>query len=676
MGVRKAISGVLAILLLFLVSGTTLAAHKGYTLDERAKRIPAPYGYVIDSVFDATATEAHGFRGPLDMHIGHDGKIYVADTGNNRVLVFDENENLLLTLGGEGADIQMLSPEGIYTTPDGNIYVCDTGNARILKFDAKGKLLGTYNTPKSSVLPKNFRFNPSKMVVDERGYMYVVDANPGLILLDFDGQFRGFFAPNRIGFDIRRLLVKTFATKAQKERLAKETPPAHTNVSLDDRGFIYSVTAYAQTSQIKKLNSVGVNTYEEQFYGERDPFIWPPVYPTFVDIAVDEYGVISVLDSGSGNIYQYDQEGNMLLVFGGKGEQRGQFTYPTSIAAGKNGTLYVLDSEKSMIQVFKPTEFANLVHQASKLYYDGRYEDAGRLWQRIQIMNRSFALANRGMGKSYFKAEQYDNAMVQFHAAKDRENYSRAYGEMRHAYARGHFGVVVFGFVAAIFVLWLVVQGAKWVMSKKETDGGWLFQTLRIMLKILITPTEAFEEIKRNGVTQQVILLMALAYIMRLVNLGVTSYHFTTVDPEDTSLLVELVRMVLPWFTWCIANYAITTISEGEAFFKDVCLGSAYALSPYILFSLPISLLSRIQTLDDSATYVGLRQLTTYWCVWLFFSQVRILNDYQVKKAIQVSIVSLVGVGVIWGMSTLIYGLTDQLIKFIQEVVLELTIRG
>lgn len=689
MGVRKAFARALGVvLLLCLGAGSALAAQTGYTLDDRAKRIPAPYGYVIDHVFDASGTAAQGFRGPLDMHIDKNGSIYVADTGNNRVLVFDKQERFVRQIPEVGSSLVLLSPEGLYVTDDGSIYVCDTGNSRILKFTNDGKLVKTFGTPRHSTLAENFRFNPTKLVVDERGYLYVVDANPGMILLDYNGNFRGMFAPNRMPFDFKKVLVRTFATKAQKERLAKETAPAHTNAAVDARGYVYSVTAYAQYAQIKKLNSIGINTYKARFFGEVDPRVWPPVLPTFADIAIDEYGVISVLDSSSGNIYQYDQEGRMLLVFGGKGEQRGQFTYPTSIAAGPKGMMYVLDSEKSMLQVFRPTEFANLVHQASKYYYDGQYREAGKLWKRIEIMNRSFALANRGMGQSYFslanreigqspaKTQMFRDAMSEFRAAKERVPYSKAFEELRHDYARSHFGLVVFGLLAAIFAINLFFRGAKWVLSKGETYGGWLFQTPRMLLKVLVQPTEAFDEIKRNGIGQQAVLLVALFYCVRLASLSLTNYHFTTMEPDDVSLIGEFGRMVFPWFTWCIANYAITTIAEGEAFFKQVCIGNAFALSPYLLFSIPLALVSRFQTLTDGAAYTMLHQIVTWWTAFLLFQQVRLLNDYQFKKTVSVCMVSLVGVGVIWGMSALVYGLTDQLVKFVQEIVLELTIRG
>ena len=45
-----------------------------------------------------------------------------------------------------------------------------------------------------------------------------------------------------------------------------------------------------------------------------------------------------------------------------------------AIDVDKSDNIYVLDQEKNEIQVFKPTEFTDLVHEALYLYQSGRYE--------------------------------------------------------------------------------------------------------------------------------------------------------------------------------------------------------------------------------------------------------------------------------------------------------------
>ena len=79
------------------------------------------------------------------------------------------------------------------------------------------------------------------------------------------------------------------------------------------------------------------------------------VYPLFSDITVGN-GIITVAEQNSAHLYQYDSEGNLLAVFGGKGTLAGQFDVISSIAQDSQGRLYVLDSSHNTIQILEPTQ--------------------------------------------------------------------------------------------------------------------------------------------------------------------------------------------------------------------------------------------------------------------------------------------------------------------------------
>ena len=115
------------------------------------------------------------------------------------------------------------------------------------------------------------------------------------------------------------------ATEAQKKQISKVLPTHHANLFVDLRGFIYTVSPLAAVNQIKKLNSIGNNIYnvDDIVFGERERRGNQLVNPQFVDVTVDEQGIVSALDFNSGRIYQYDQSANLLAVFGGRGSQRG-----------------------------------------------------------------------------------------------------------------------------------------------------------------------------------------------------------------------------------------------------------------------------------------------------------------------------------------------------------------
>ena len=80
------------------------------------------------------------FYGPRGIAVGPDGLLYVTDTGNSRVQVFDQSGKFVRAFGALGTGPgQMDNPVGIAARPDGTIAVADTNNARVLLFSAAGQ---------------------------------------------------------------------------------------------------------------------------------------------------------------------------------------------------------------------------------------------------------------------------------------------------------------------------------------------------------------------------------------------------------------------------------------------------------------------------------------------------------------------------------------------------------
>jgi tetratricopeptide (TPR) repeat protein len=193
-----------------------------------------------------------------------------------------------------------------------------------------------------------------------------------------------------------------------------------------------------------------------------------------VDVTVDDQGIVSALDFNSGRIYQYDQSANLLAIFGGRGAQRGRFELPQSIAVGREGKMYVLDANRNNVQVFRPTEFASLLHNGSKLYYDGRYDEASAVWEEVLRRNSFYELAHTGLGKAYFKRGDYVTAMQEYSVARNKDGYSEAFGEWRHDFLRENFGWVLPLIIFACWVVTTVIsRTVKRLMNMNfETEGG------------------------------------------------------------------------------------------------------------------------------------------------------------------------------------------------------------
>ena len=578
------------------------------------------------------------------------------------------------------------SPQDIFRSPaTGDLLVVDTGNARVAVFAPDGRLRVEYHKPASGYLD-DFGFTPSKIVVDRRGFIYMVtgsEGNWGVLAMDGTGHFRGFFGRTRIKFNLARVLARLLASKAQRRRMRSVRPAPLRNLHLDSSGFIYAVSPILNRDQIQRLNSVGENVYGEldlqvgagrlwdkltgqegQEFGETEvKWRWDErwemnvpydISSTFVDVAVDDLGIVSALDGRTSQIYQYDQAGNLLTIFGGRGTSEGAFSRPVSIAAGAEGALYVLDAGRGDVQIFRPTELTRLIHQASHEYFDGKYDEAAVLWSEIAQRNTNFALAHAGLGKALMRQERFSEAMQEYRYAEDQDGYSDAFREYRYVWMRSHFNLLGLGVIALLVVT--------------NVAGTPLLRGWRRLLATV-------RDVRQHSGLWAVPVSLLLAVVVRMVSLAAMSFHFRAHRPDETRLLFETGKILIPWITWCVSALAVGEVFYGEGTFRRVVISSAWALWPFIVLALPVSLMTNLITRDEKALYyVGWIAIWTLMA-WQLFQQVRTVHNFETGQALAVMVLTLLGMLIIWVLLGLVYALTAEIVRFVRQILLEIYVR-
>jgi sugar lactone lactonase YvrE len=105
--------------------------------------------------------------------------LYVADTDLDQVLVYDADTlKLLRKIGTTGHNHELTTPgdfskpTGLAVDAEGNLYVCDTMNNRIEIFDADGVFIRAYG--KNGDAPPNFA-RPKGVAIDSDGHIWVAD---------------------------------------------------------------------------------------------------------------------------------------------------------------------------------------------------------------------------------------------------------------------------------------------------------------------------------------------------------------------------------------------------------------------------------------------------------------------------------------------------------------------
>lgn len=481
-----------AALLLFSTTTLAIVPYQSYTYNYWKEKKDIPSAYLPDQVYTADQMKTTALKNPSDLFIAADGRSYIADTDNNRVLILNADMTLTreireITYRGETSELKM--PEGVYCDKDGELYICDTGNYRIIRFDANGMIKQIYLKPDSALLDAETPFQPTKLIVDKSKKLYVIakGINMGLLEISEEGILDKFIGAPTVYTTPVEYFWKMIASKEQRSRMESYVPTEYNNLFLDHEGFIYvtnnsvseeqimEMVAAKDTSgdsaPIKKLTLSGEDILDRNGY-------FPPVgdllfpvknqeYSTeddetkdylkesekgpssLMDVVASEDGTYAVLDSKRGQIFTYDADGNLLFVFGGLGGQDGTFVSPVSICQYQE-RYYVLDKVLGTITMFSRTSYGQDVLDAIQAYNNSDYTKSETCWNNVIRKDANSDIAYFGLGKIKLMENDYQQAMKYFKLANRRDYYSKALKHYRNDTVGKVIGITVFAAIVLV----------------------------------------------------------------------------------------------------------------------------------------------------------------------------------------------------------------------------------
>ena len=615
-------------------------------------------------------------KNPADLRLGPDGNLYIADDGNNRVLVVTQSGEFVRQIGDKKA---LKSARGVFVDDDLNVFVADEKGRAVVVFDARGKQIRTYTKPTDTPLfGENAAFKPSKLVLDKRGNLYIASTGNtnGIVQLSpvGSGEFLGYYGANQSRVTWITAIRQKILSEDQLKTQADVVPTSVKNLAIDEKGMVYTVSE-AENAALRRLNVAGSNTLTTDYNTERT-----------AAVAVNSFGSIFTA-SKDGYIMEYTSEGSTLFLFGAtdSGDQRvGTFKSVTGLAVTDDYQIFVLDEVLNSVQVLRATEFTGLVHEAFTLFQDGKYAESKAPWTEVLRMNSLFTYASTGLGEALYREGNFEEALAAFRNGGSRKGYSDAFWELRSDWLHRNLGVILIVIAAAAALLKIIgtvnrktgflkpVQAAagKRGQARLLRQVSWCFTMMRNPFDC----SYGIKKEKRSSVLAASIIVV-LFFILLSANKYLSGFLFKTVREGEFELLRDAAITFGAFLLLTVCCYLVCTIQEGEARFTDIFIGGAAALTP-MLIALPVRLLLSNAITFNEQFFLTLLDVVSYGFTGvLIMLAIMYLNDYSFKKTLGIIVITLFTVLVTVALLFVVYVLIGQLIDFVSSIYGEVVYR-
>lgn len=710
------------------------SAYQTYTYDISGNALYSPDAYTAVKTIDADAMGLSALvpegastdqkslgelSSPGDMVVDGDKNVYIADTGNSRILVLDRYYKLKNSISSfsnsQGNPDSLSSPQGLYVsepnekTNERLIWVCDTGNKRIVVFHADGSYYRTIEEPESKLFDRSSVYKPVAIAVDAYDRLYVVSSTTyqGIIVMTAEGEFTGFIGAQVQSLSAWEILWRKFQTKEQRESSELNVTTEFNNITINTNlNLVYATTSSidendvtssinsgdksgkyspvkllnANGSEIMRRNGFWIPAGEVDFIsGTRtDGGVTGP--STVIDVAVGPENTWSLIDEKRSRIYTYDYDGNLLFAFGDNRENMlGTISNGGIEAIAYQGTnLLVLDKTKKNITLFQRTEYGDILLEAIAAESSQDYDKAVGLWTKVLQRNSNFDTAYVGIGQALYRDGKYVDSLSYFESAYDTTNWSNSYKEIRKDWMRTYFLVLVLIIVAVIVGVVLFFRTMAKINKKVAVSGKkrTFWQEVAYGFHVIFHPFDGFWDLKheKRGSVRGAIFFIVLA-IVTFYYQAIGQGYLLNSRGNYSSLWTQAIGVLVPLFLFVLANWCLTTLFEGEGSFKDVFIATSYSLAPIPLLVIPATIYSNfcVSTETEIVTFIG--TLAFVWLGILVFFGTMVTHDYSMGKNFITILGTVVAMVFIMFIAILFTTLVGKIVSLITNIVTEIQFR-
>lgn len=194
---------------------------------------------------------------------------------------------------------------------------------------------------------------------------------------------------------------------------------------------------------------------------------------------------------------------------------------------------------------------------------------------------------------------------------------------------------------------------------------------------VIFHPFEGFEDLrwKKGGTLKYTALVIIALFFAMIANDRWCGFQFRPLPDAMFSVVPYIMQSLVYFGAWCLGNWAICTLLDGEGTLKNIAVYTSYALIPYIVSTFVNVILSHMLIRDEAVFFNTIYYVGLLWTGLLLFNAIKAVHQYTFTKTVVAIVLTLAAMLVILFLAVLFLSLFQKVYVFIYSIYTEILYR-
>jgi hypothetical protein len=200
---------------------------------------------------------------------------------------------------------------------------------------------------------------------------------------------------------------------------------------------------------------------------------------------------------------------------------------------------------------------------------------------------------------------------------------------------------------------------------------------IKFLFHLLAHPFSGFHGVRHENKGSIIIafVITALFSFSFSINRIYASFVVNDINPLTVDSLGELRAVFLLYLLFCVANWSVTCLMDGEGRMKDILTAVGYALIPLVLVFIPATIVSQAIAANEEAFYWMFVVFGIGWSFVLMTIGIMTIHGYSLAKTLATLFLTLISMFLIIFVVLMLFNMLNQMIMFVSSIYMELLFR-